>query len=693
MGCGGEAVTDAEYDDLIGAPAATCPPKPDLNEARRFLEALAPGEQVTFQTFDDTPAKRPLLAQMRHGTLDEHYAFLEKMNAKGAGVFVTVNATDGDGRKKENIIRPRALFADFDNPAPDTLERLRADELPPSIMVESSAGKLHAYWLTDELELGEFMSRQKQIAAAWGSDPSVCDLPRVMRLPGFLHNKGKPQPVRLIEASGKRYGLELRERYSASNGPEGTAATAGDDDTAELLALVPTSVNLASAIGDLRAGADVHANALALVGKWTHAGLAENDIRELFANFIAPAVATARGVDRATELMGAELERMLAGAKAKGYAPIKPDGPALDWVELDDLMIADIPPVRFLFEPLLPRGDVTLLSADGGTGKSTLALALAAHVACGRDWDALAAARGRALFVSLEDPANVCRLRLREVIRTYDLDTSSVGRNVRIADGTKGTGALLALQDGKLYPTSVFTELRAALLNERFDLIVIDNASDAFAGNENDRQEVRTFIRFMRHIARESDAAVLVLAHVDKATVRASSNAAGSRYSGSTAWNNSVRSRLAMLHDAGALTLVHEKSNLAKRLDRQIRLDFVNAVPVPLTMIDGYAECAATAEQREAETILALMREAIAKGLAVSAARSGPATTWHLLHAMEGAPADWSRKEGKARFNRLLVRLEAAGQLRREEWKDEYRNKKTRFVPGTMTDLLDDLDI
>jgi hypothetical protein len=60
---------------------------------------------------------------------------------------------------------------------------------------------------------------------------------------------------------------------------------------------------------------------------------------------------------------------------------------------------------------------------------------------------------------------------------------------------------------------------------------------------------------------------------------------------------------------------------------------------------------------------------------------------------MEGAPADWSRKEGKARFNRLLVRLEAAGQLRREEWKDEYRNKKTRFVPETMKDLLDDLDI
>jgi hypothetical protein len=36
---------------------------------------------------------------------------------------------------------------------------------------------------------------QKAIAKKFDSDPKVCDLPRVMRLPGFYHCKGKPYPT------------------------------------------------------------------------------------------------------------------------------------------------------------------------------------------------------------------------------------------------------------------------------------------------------------------------------------------------------------------------------------------------------------------------------------------------------------------------------------------------------------------
>ena len=676
-------MTNADYDDLIGAPYRQTP---NLDEARRFLDALAPGEQVTFQTFDDTPAKRPMLAHTRHGTLEEHADFLARMNAKGAGVFVTVNATDGKGRKLGNVTRPRALFADFDHPAPDTLERLRADALPPSIVVESSAGKLHAYWPSDALELAAFKALQQRVASTWGSDPSVCDLPRVMRLPGFLHQKGEPQLTRLIEALGKRYGPELRSRYSASTANEST--TADDDDTADLLALLPTRVGLAATFQSLVDGVNVHENGRDLVARLLHDGMPESAIRALFTGIIAPVVEDARGGARATELNGSELDRMIEGAKAKGYAPIEADGPALEWVETGDLMDADIPPFRFLFEPLLPRGNVTLLAADGGTGKSTLALALAAHVACGKAWDGLPTVQGRALFVSLEDPANVCRLRLRDVIRAYDLDAGAVEQGMRIVDGTKGTGALAAPRDGRLYPTPVFIELMGLVRRETFDLIVIDNASDAFAGNENDRQEVRTFIRLLGQIARMTTAAVLLLAHVDKATVRAAAKTSGSMYSGSTAWNNSVRSRLGMFRgEDGALTLVHEKSNLAKLLERQIRMDFVDAVPLPVSMIEGYAERVDTTEKRDAETILALMRDAIANGMDVSAATSGSSTTWHTLYAMVGAPDDWKTKEGKSRFKRALVRLETAGRLRKETYKTGHRNTRTRFVPTGIADL------
>lgn len=190
-------------------------------DAELFLAALDPTATTwTFQTFDDNPAKRPELARTLHGTLSQHAAELARLNAAGAGVFITPNETDGTGRKAENITHVRAAWADFDDPVPDTLERLRDDPLPPSIIVESSPGKLHAYWLADGVALGEFKPLQQAIAHTWGSDPKVCDLPRVMRLPGFQHRKGEPQPVTLLEAPCHRYSrAELREHYPPAPTP------------------------------------------------------------------------------------------------------------------------------------------------------------------------------------------------------------------------------------------------------------------------------------------------------------------------------------------------------------------------------------------------------------------------------------------------------------------------------------------
>ena len=67
-------------------------------------------------------------------------------------------------------------------------------------------------------------------------------------------------------------------------------------------------------------------------------------------------------------------------------------------------------------------------------------------------------------------------------------------------------------------------------------------------------------------IAREHDAAVVLLAHIDKAAAR--NGGQGNSYSGSTAWHNSARSRLALVEDeATGLELLHEKANFGKKRD------------------------------------------------------------------------------------------------------------------------------
>src|SRR3546814_17654275 len=48
------------------------------------------------------------------------------------------------------------------------------------------------------MPLGDFKRAQQSLAALYGGDPAVCDLPRIMRLPGYTHAKGEPFASRLL---------------------------------------------------------------------------------------------------------------------------------------------------------------------------------------------------------------------------------------------------------------------------------------------------------------------------------------------------------------------------------------------------------------------------------------------------------------------------------------------------------------
>jgi Family of unknown function (DUF5906)/RepB DNA-primase from phage plasmid len=193
----------------------------DRTEAERFLRALDQAEDArfTFQTFDDNKErkehrkrakKKDQFARIFHGTLARHWDTLVRLNGKGAGVFITVNETDGKGREKNNVVRIRALFVDLDG-AP--LEPVKAAKLPPQIIVESSPGHFHAYWcVANGMPLDEFEPLQKALAARFDGD-DVHDLSRVMRLPGFVHYKGEPFVSRGLQFKEIAPHDKLREAF------------------------------------------------------------------------------------------------------------------------------------------------------------------------------------------------------------------------------------------------------------------------------------------------------------------------------------------------------------------------------------------------------------------------------------------------------------------------------------------------
>ena len=166
------------------------------DDAAALLDLLALGEPVTFQTFGEGDAKGARgLNRILHGTLARHRATLAELNARGAGIFWMVNAGNGKGRKARNVQRIRALFVDLDG-AP--LEPVKGSPLAPHAIVESSPNRWHAYWRVSDCPLAVFPSYQKALAERFDADAKVHDLPRVLRLPGFQHRKGKPFASRLI---------------------------------------------------------------------------------------------------------------------------------------------------------------------------------------------------------------------------------------------------------------------------------------------------------------------------------------------------------------------------------------------------------------------------------------------------------------------------------------------------------------
>lgn len=169
----------------------------DTTETERFLRAL--GGRVTFQTFSDNRASargRDPLAKWMHGSLAKHADKLADLNSRGAGVFVMVNEGNGKGRAARNVQRIRAYFADFDGTHPPNVATV---PLAPHAIIESSPGRWHWYWFIDGARLESFKAVQVAIAERFGSDSKVNDLPRVMRLPGFIHHKAEPFRTRIVQ--------------------------------------------------------------------------------------------------------------------------------------------------------------------------------------------------------------------------------------------------------------------------------------------------------------------------------------------------------------------------------------------------------------------------------------------------------------------------------------------------------------
>lgn len=201
-----------------------------------------------------------------------------------------------------------------------------------------------------------------------------------------------------------------------------------------------------------------------------------------------------------------------------------------------------IPQRRWLIPGFLIRGTVTMLSGDGGVGKSLLAQQLATALAIGAPFLGLQAQPGPVPSLALfcEDDADELQFRQARINAHYGCDMADLGAMTILSRVGQDNGLMSfdrRTDEGEA--SALYHQLEHLVRQSGAELIVIDTSADTFMGNENIRPQVRQFIGALRRLAMINDGGVILNAHPSLTGLNS-----GSGLSGSTAWNNSVRGRL-----------------------------------------------------------------------------------------------------------------------------------------------------
>ncbi len=169
----------------------------NIEQMQIWLKTIRGGQSNhIFQIFGDSEAaKKRIFPQVLVGTLDESLPALRRASALGAGIFVAPNDFEGNERKKEKCTRFNSVWADFDG-----VEELPKFPIKPHMIIKTANG-FHVYWKIQASDPREFEAIQSAIAHMLGSDPSVKDPSRVMRLAGFPHQKDPSSPKETLVLS------------------------------------------------------------------------------------------------------------------------------------------------------------------------------------------------------------------------------------------------------------------------------------------------------------------------------------------------------------------------------------------------------------------------------------------------------------------------------------------------------------
>lgn len=375
-------------------------------------------------------------------------------------------------------------------------------------------------------------------------------------------------------------------------------------------------------------------------------------------------------------LEGMNVEEFIFNKKSP-YSPRKSK-------RIDTTAWTNIPPERkWVIKDWLPVGSVTALYGDGGVGKSLLAQQLMTAAASGKPWLGIDLEKIKTYGVFCEDDEEELWRRQCAINEFYQsgMESSDFQDNVGLWSRAGHNNQLMVFNNkdtGQL--TTYFQELLEDIESFQPKLVVLDTAADLFGGNENDRSHVRQFIQTCcGRIAQVIKGAVLLLAHPsDSGMIRKTGTG------GSTAWNNTVRSRWYLTRPDKANAspderiLSRKKSNYSQCNNGQMTLYWKNGAFVHDNSVlnsepiirDQYSKKLDLERMRKHEVILSLIRS--------SAYQGNIYTAGQFAKRFEGEEGLGSERNIRERINNLAT----LGQIKFFRNAEEYGISNTNSKYG-----------
>jgi len=223
----------------------------------------------------------------------------------------------------------------------------------------------------------------------------------------------------------------------------------------------------------------------------------------------------------------------------KDETPTGPPARLLEFIDLTAWEGQPVPERQWAVLNRVPDGEVTLFSGEGALGKSLILKQLAVATVTAKDWLGVMPEPGPVVYLTAEEKIDELHYRLHRIIEHYQVCFADLG-DLHIKS-MKGEDTVMAHPDRNsiMQPTELFEQLFEAVCAIKPRWIGLDPAANLFAGNENDRSHVQQFIALLTRIAVKAQTAVVLVSHPSLTGINT-----GSGLSGSTAWHNSVRSRL-----------------------------------------------------------------------------------------------------------------------------------------------------